>query len=84
METLTNTLVEKVITLNKKVVGVKVSNKKFSGVIGCSSEVILCGGSINSPQILMLSGIGPKDHLKNHHIPLIHELSELVKIYKII
>ena len=75
LEILTNTLVEKLITLNKKVVGVKISNNKFSGVIGCSSEVILCGGSINSPQILMLSGIGPKDHLKNYHIPIIHDLS---------
>ena len=72
---LTNTLVEKLIVVNKKIIGVKISNKKFSGVISCTSEVILCGGSINSPQILMLSGIGPKDHLKNYRIPLIHDLS---------
>ena len=38
-------------------------------------EVILCGGTINSPQLLMLSGIGPGDHLRDlgisvhHHLP---------------
>ena len=31
-------------------------------------EVILCGGVINSPQLLMLSGIGPADHLHEHGI----------------
>jgi choline dehydrogenase-like flavoprotein len=31
-------------------------------------EVILCGGTINSPQLLMLSGIGPADHLREHGI----------------
>jgi choline dehydrogenase-like flavoprotein len=31
-------------------------------------EVILCGGTINSPQLLMLSGIGPADHLRDHGI----------------
>jgi choline dehydrogenase len=30
-----------------------------------SAEVILCGGSINSPQLLMLSGIGPAEHLRD-------------------
>lgn len=33
-------------------------------------EVILCGGSINSPQVLLLSGIGPAEHLRQHGIPV--------------
>jgi choline dehydrogenase len=37
-------------------------------------EVILCGGSINSPQLLMLSGIGPADHLRTLKIPVVADL----------
>src|SRR6056300_1407053 len=71
---LTNTLVEKIITSNKKAIGVKIKNKKGSNIIGCTSEIVLCGGSINSPQILMLSGIGPKKNLINHNISVVQDL----------
>ncbi|WP_119461124.1 choline dehydrogenase [Rhodospirillaceae bacterium SYSU D60014] len=37
-------------------------------------EVILSGGAINSPQVLMLSGIGPAEELARHGIPVRHEL----------
>lgn len=36
-------------------------------------EVIVSGGSINTPQTLMLSGIGPADELKKHGIPVVQE-----------
>jgi choline dehydrogenase len=38
-------------------------------------EVILCGGAVNTPQTLLLSGIGPVDELKKHNIPIIQENS---------
>ena len=75
LQLLTNTLVEKIIISNKKAIGVKIKSKNKENIIGCTSEIILCGGSINSPQILMLSGIGPKDHLINHDIHVIQDLS---------
>ena len=37
-------------------------------------EVILCASTVNSPQLLMLSGIGPGDELKRHGIEVTHEL----------
>lgn len=37
-------------------------------------EILLCGGAINSPQLLMLSGIGQADHLRAHDIAVIADL----------
>ncbi len=39
-----------------------------------SREVILCGGAFNSPQLLMLSGIGPAEELADHKIPVVFPL----------
>jgi len=39
-----------------------------------AAEVILCGGAINSPQLLMLSGIGPAGELAGHGIDVVHDL----------
>ena len=39
-----------------------------------ADEVILAGGAINTPQLLMLSGIGPADHLREHGILLVEDL----------
>ncbi|MBN8481184.1 MAG: choline dehydrogenase [Xanthomonadales bacterium] len=36
------------------------------------AEIILCGGALNSPHLLMLSGIGPADHLREQGVPVRH------------
>ncbi|MEO8460897.1 MAG: choline dehydrogenase [Dokdonella sp.] len=38
-----------------------------------AGEIILAGGTLNSPQLLMLSGIGPADHLRDHGIAVNHD-----------
>lgn len=39
-----------------------------------ADRVVLCSGAIRSPQLLMVSGIGPRDQLQQFGIPLVHEL----------
>ena len=55
---LTDCLAEKVQVTNGRATGVHVRHKGLRKVIEASKEVILSGGAINSPQLLMLSGIG--------------------------
>ena len=49
---------------NPCAVGVEVSHQGQLTVLRASREVILCGGAINSPQLLQLSGVGQPDHLR--------------------
>ena len=44
---------------------------------GAGREVLLCGGAINSPQILMLSGIGPADELRKQGITVVADAPEV-------
>ena len=42
--------------------------------VRATREVILCGGAVNSPQILQLSGIGPAGHVAGLGLPVVHDL----------
>lgn len=42
-----------------------------------AGEIVLCGGAYASPQILMLSGIGPADHLREVGVPVVLDLPEV-------
>jgi len=73
-----NALTHRVLLLDKSAYGVEYS---LDGVpheaylASTGGEVILSAGAINSPQILQLSGIGPKELLEAHDIPVLHDLS---------
>ena len=64
----TRCLVEAVILDGKKAVGIRLRHRGTVETIPCAREVILSAGSINSPQLLMLSGIGDPAHLREHGI----------------
>ncbi len=76
---ITDVLVEKVLLENKKAIGVQFTKKGKTHQLLCNQEVILSAGAFNSPQLLMLSGIGPKNELAEHNIPLVHELTGVGK-----
>lgn len=66
--------VNRVIVENGRAVGIEYAQDGRVHTVRAEKEVILAGGAINSPQVLMLSGIGPGDHLSEMGIDVVHEL----------
>ncbi|XP_060831075.1 glucose dehydrogenase [FAD, quinone]-like [Bombus pascuorum] len=61
--------------LSKRAYGVEFHRDGRTLRVRANKEVIVSAGTINSPQLLMLSGIGPGQHLAEHGIPVIQNLS---------
>ena len=74
LKVFTDAFVEKIIFDGKKAIGIEVKIKNKIEKIYANKEVILSGGAINSPQLLMLSGVGPSEHLKDKGIEVVHNL----------
>ena len=70
----TRALTFRVLFEGQRAVGVEYAHGGQVHQARASREVILSGGSINSPQLLMLSGVGPADHLQQHAIAVVHDL----------
>lgn len=68
---LVNGFARRVIIENQRAVGVEIEAHKQIQVVKARREVIVAASSINSPKILMLSGIGPAEHLRENGIAVV-------------
>lgn len=76
LKVLAGAMVQKVVFDGTKTVGVQFTAEGFPHVarLAPEGEVLLTGGAIHSPQLLMLSGVGPKSHLSEHGISVVADV----------
>ncbi len=70
----TGALVNRIVIERGRATGVVYTAGGKAYFQAAEREVLVSGGAINSPQLLMLSGIGPADHLREHGIDVRHDL----------
>ena len=66
-------LVRRIIIQDRRAVGVEVESGEETYFLE-AEEIVLCAGAIASPQILMLSGVGPASHLREMDLDVVHDL----------
>ena len=81
VEVFTNITVKRIVLQDssgssKKATGVELASGQ---ILKANKEVIVCCGALRTPQLLMLSGIGPADELQKHSIPLLVEAPDVGK-----
>ena len=64
----------RILMERQRAVGVEFVHEGQTKQLRASAEVLLCAGALQSPQILMLSGIGPRKHLLENGIACVHDL----------
>lgn len=67
-------LTRRIIMEDKRAVGVEYQQKGRTFRVAARKEVLVCASAFNSPKLLMLSGIGPAEQLREHGIDVIHDL----------
>jgi choline dehydrogenase-like flavoprotein len=75
LQVITNASVTKIMLQGQRAVGVAYRRDGQVQELRATREVLLCAGALQSPQILMASGIGPADHLQQLGIPVLHHSS---------
>jgi choline dehydrogenase len=73
----THALVERVLIEQGRAVGVQLRRGRHDAERIEAGEVILAAGAINTPQLLMLSGLGPADHLREHGIAVVADVPDI-------
>jgi choline dehydrogenase-like flavoprotein len=74
---LTGATATRIVIDGTRAVGVEYQQDGQPRVAHARREVVVCGGAVNSPQLLMLSGIGDRDHLAEHGIDTIQHAPEV-------
>jgi choline dehydrogenase-like flavoprotein len=72
---LSDAAVRRVIINGKRASGVEFTYRGETRQVAASAEVVLSLGAVNTPKVLMLSGIGDRQHLRDHGIPVIEHLA---------
>src|ERR1700710_1673642 len=70
----TEALASRLLFEGRRCVGVAFRQRGKTLEVRAHKEVILCGGAINSPHLLQISGIGPAEHLQSIGVPVVHDL----------
>lgn len=70
----TDALATKVVVAGGRAVGIAYRRDGRALIARAGAEVVLSGGAVNSPQLLLLSGIGPADELRKHSIAVVVDL----------
>jgi choline dehydrogenase len=70
----TNALTHRILFEGRRAVGIEYMRGGVKRTARANREVIICGGAINSPQLLQLSGVGPGALLAGHGIEVVHDL----------
>ena len=73
----TSAQVTRVLFDGSRAIGVEYLLDGVTSRANARREVVLCGGAVNTPQLLMLSGIGPKAQLEKHGIPVLVDSPEV-------
>jgi choline dehydrogenase-like flavoprotein len=74
LQVFTGALTTRILLEKKRAVGVEFQHAGELKQLRAAREVLLCAGALQSPQILMLSGIGPHEHLLENGIATLHHL----------
>jgi choline dehydrogenase len=74
---LPRTRVLRVVFEGRRAVGVEVEREGRREILRARSEVVLCAGALETPRLLMLSGVGPAAELARLEIPLVHDAPEI-------
>jgi len=74
LEVRSNAPARRLVRSGRRITGVEYQMNGATQTARASREVVLCGGAVESPKLLMVSGIGPADHLRSHGVPVVADL----------